>query len=231
MLQMPLDFARYIDHAALHPAMSDAELRQQCQVAVNFNTASICIKPYAVKFAAGIVKNTPVKVCAVVGFPHGSQSTSIKIAETKEAIAAGAAEIDFVINIGKANSADWSYTSDEISRLCALCRQHGALSKVIFENSYLSDKSFIAQLCKISSLAGADFVKTSTGFDFCKASTGQFFTIGALEADVRIMKQNIGPEMQVKASGGIKSLQDIERLWQAGATRFGTSSAASILST
>lgn len=224
-----MDFASMIDHAALHPSLTDDQLRAECSVALKYGTASICIKPYAVKLAASILAGSRVKVCSVVGFPHGSSSIDTKWAETMAAIENGAAEIDAVINVGKANSLDWHYMTEEIAAITELCHSKAAIVKFIFENTFLASDAIKIKLCEICTVAGADFVKTSTGFDYGKLTDGTIGTVGAQENDIRLMRANIASQMQVKASGGIRTLADVERLYALGATRFGTTSTVQIM--
>lgn len=224
-----MDIASMIDHAALHPSLTDEQLRAECSIALQYGTASVCIKPYAVKLAASVLAGSTVKVCTVVGFPHGSTSIDSKWAEVLAAIGNGAAEIDAVINTGKANSLDWQYMNEEISAIAELCRTNGALVKFIFENTFLASDAIKIKLCQICTAAGADFVKTSTGFDYCRLPDGTFGTLGAQDADIVLMRANIAPQMQVKASGGIRTLADVQRLYALGASRFGTSSTVQIL--
>lgn len=224
-----MKIASMIDHAALHPSLTDDQLRAECLVALQYGTASICIKPYAVKLAASVLAGSAVKVCTVVGFPHGSSTIDAKWAETMAAIENGATEIDAVINTGKANSLDWHYMTEEIAAITELCHSKDSTVKFIFENTFLATDAIKVKLCEICTTAGADFVKTSTGFDYYKQADGTFGTLGAQDNDIRIMRANIAPHMQVKASGGIRTLADIERLYALGATRFGTSSTVQIL--
>lgn len=224
-----MDIASKIDHAALHPSLTDEQLRTECLVALQYNTASICIKPYAVKLAASILADSNVKVCTVVGFPHGSSSIDAKWAETMAAIENGATEIDAVINVGKANSLDWTYISEEINAITELCHSKNALVKFIFENTFLTGDDIKIKLCKICSSEGVDFVKTSTGFDYITLPSGAIGTLGAQDGDIKLMRANTASNVQIKASGGIRSLADILRLHALGATRFGTSSTAKIL--
>lgn len=224
-----MDIASMIDHAALHPSLTDEQLRTECLVALQYNTASICIKPYAVKLAASILADSSVKVCTVVGFPHGSSSIDAKWAETMAAIENGATEIDAVINVGKANSLDWTYISEEINAITELCHSKNALVKFIFENTFLTSDDIKIKLCKICSSEGVDFIKTSTGFDYITLPGGAIGTLGAQDGDIKLMRANTVANVQIKASGGIRSLADILRLHALGATRFGTSSTAKII--
>src|SRR6188768_3106239 len=161
------EIAKMIDHSLLHPTMTDEDLEKGVQQAIQYQTASVCIKPYAVKKCAEWLKGTDVLVCTVIGFPHGSHTTDIKVAETKLACEQGCHEIDMVVNIGKVLSGDWDYVANEIRQINAECLAHGASLKVIFENDYLKDEHKI-KLCSICSDIPVAFVKTSTGYGYVK---------------------------------------------------------------
>lgn len=225
-----MNIASLLDHAALHPNMTDAELKAECELAKHYQTASICIKPYAVPLAYDILKDSPVKVCTVIGFPHGNSSIDVKLLETEQAIKEGATEIDMVVNIGKVNSEDWLYVTKEIQTITQCCHSNDVIIKVIFENTYINSDDYKIRLCEICTEAKVDFVKTSTGFDFVKQADGSAKTIGATIEDCTLMKKHISESMEVKASGGIKTKEDIEKLLAVGVTRFGTSSTKALLS-
>ena len=218
-----------IDHALLHPTLTDAALESGCEMAARYRVASVCVKPYAVRGTAGILRGSGVATGTVIGFPHGSPATAIKVAETALACSDGATEIDFVINIGKALSEDWSYLEREIRAISGEAHRHGALTKVIFETAFLPSDAIKAQLCRISEAAGADFVKTSTGFDFVKGSDGKFTTIGATIHDLKLMRATCSPKVQVKASGGVRDLDTLLAVRELGVTRCGTSATQEIL--
>lgn len=222
------EIAGMIDHGILAPQIDDNKILEELNRAIENNVASVCIKPYAVMFAAKYLKETNVKVGTVVGFPHGSNSIKVKVIETMDAIENGAQEIDMVVNIGKVLSEDWDYITKEIGEVTRFCKMNDVVIKVIFETTYLKDE-LIVQLCKICTQAGVDYVKTSTGFDFVKDDKGSFYTIGATVAQCELMKKNVGEAVGIKASGGIKNLQQAEALIKAGATRLGTSSTEQIL--
>jgi deoxyribose-phosphate aldolase len=223
------ELAGMIDHALLHPTMSDAELRAGCTLAAKLGVASVCIKPYAVALAADVLRGSDVAVGTVIGFPHGSNATEIKRMETARACADGAREIDMVINIGKAMSGDWRYVEEDIRAVCHEAHTHGALVKVIFENDFFASDATKIQLCKISESAGADFVKTSTGFGFVKRPDGSFSTSGATAHDVILMRANVTSRVQVKAAGGVRDLTGLIAMRDLGVTRCGTSASAAIL--
>ncbi|QHV97681.1 deoxyribose-phosphate aldolase [Spirosoma endbachense] len=223
------DIAKLIDHALLHPTQTDAELRAGCQVALAYNVASVCIKPYAVSMAAKLLAGSSVRVGTVIGFPHGSNALSLKLAETVQACRDGAVEIDMVVNIGKALSKDWSYISDEIRAVFYTCQEFGAILKVIFETDFLSDDALKIRLCQICTEVGVEFVKTSSGFGFVKGTDGKYDYQGATEHDLRLMLTHVGPNVQVKASGGIRTLDELLKLNAMGVSRIGTSSTVAII--
>ena len=220
--------ASCIDHALLHPTMTDDEIRSGCELANRLKVASVCVKPYAVPLATRILKDSPVKVGTVIGFPHGSHPTPIKAAEAEWCCQAGAVELDMVINIGKAIQGDWDYVSEDIRAVASVARKSGALLKVIFETDYLTDTT-IQKLCDLSVRAGADFVKTSTGFGFRKLSDGNYNYVGATTDHVTMMRDHCPATVRVKASGGIRSFQEADRFRQLGATRLGTSASEAIV--
>jgi deoxyribose-phosphate aldolase len=155
--------AKMIDHSLLHPTMTDADLIAGCELAKYYDVATVCIKPYFVKQAAELLKDSDVKVCTVVGFPHGSSTIQLKVAETRQACKDGATEIDMVVNVGKVLSEDWRYVKKEINAILKESHKYGAILKVIFENDFLPKDKFKIKLCKICSILGVEFVKTSTG--------------------------------------------------------------------
>ncbi len=221
--------ARLIDHALLHPTLSDDELRAGCEVARQYNVASVCVKPYAVPLAVEALAGSNVVVGTVIGFPHGSHATEAKAAEAKIACEQGATELDMVANIGKAIQGDWEYVEQDIHAVVEVAHQHGAITKVIFENDYLPNDDIKIGLCKVSERAGAEFVKTSTGFGFVKQPDGGYNYIGATGEDVRLMRANCGDKVQVKAAGGIRNYADAAKLRDLGCTRIGASATAAIV--
>lgn len=197
-------------------------------MAKKYNVAAVCIKPYAVRLAKEVLSGSSVAVCTVVGFPHGSSNTEIKVMETKKACEDGATEIDFVVNIGKVLSGDWDYVSKEIKVVNDTAVEKGAIVKVIFENDYLTDDCKI-KLCHVCNKHRVAFVKTSTGYGFVKQSDGTYMYRGAVDSDVILMRRECIPEIQIKAAGRIRTLDDLLRLKQLGATRIGTSATVAIL--
>ncbi|MFD2936616.1 deoxyribose-phosphate aldolase [Spirosoma flavum] len=230
MIPIPIpEIAKLIDHALLHPTLTDAELQAGCKQALVYDVASVCIKPYAVSMASALLAGSDVRVGTVIGFPHGSNALSIKVAETVQACQDGAVEIDMVVTIGKVLNEDWRYVTDEIRAVHYTCQTYGAVLKVIFETDFLSDDALKIRLCKICTEVGVEFVKTSTGFGFVKDHTGKYDYKGATEHDLQLMLDHVGPGVQVKASGGIRTLDELLKVKQMGVTRVGTSSTAAII--
>lgn len=226
---MSESIARRIDHSLLHPTLTDAELRAGLEEARALHVASVCIKPYAVRLAADALAGSGVAVCTVIGFPHGSSSTEAKAAEAEIACRDGATELDMVINVGKALSGDWAYVEQDVRAVVDVAHRHGAKTKVIFENDYLTRDEQKIKLCDICRRAGAEWVKTSTGFGFVKQPSGDYNYRGATPDDVALMQRHAGPTMQVKAAGGIRSYADARQFADLGATRIGASATAAIV--
>lgn len=223
------ELAKMIDHSLLNPAMTDKELEEGCEVAKKYKTASVCIKPYAVKMAAKWLKGSGVDVCTVVGFPHGNSSVESKAFETEQACKDGALEVDMVINVGKALSGDWDYITNEIKTLNDICVKHNSILKVIFENDYISSDDVKIKLCQICSSLNVAFVKTSTGYGFVKQANGNFVALGATDPDLALMRKYSSPGVQVKAAGGVRTFEDCIRMIGLGVDRIGTSATISIL--
>lgn len=230
------ELAGMIDHSLLHPTLTDQELEEGCRLAARYGVASVCIKPYFVQRAAEILKGTPVRVGAVIGFPHGNSTTESKRYETELACKDGAVEIDMVINIGKALSGDWAYVQSDINAVCNEAHSRGAKVKVIFENDYLgqggaglSSEQLKRKLGQVCERAGADWIKTSTGYGFVKGPDGKYSYQGATEADLRLMRSSVSDKVQVKAAGGVRDLDGLIRVRELGASRCGASATAAIL--
>jgi deoxyribose-phosphate aldolase len=221
--------AKMIDHSILNPVHTDEDLIKQCQVARKYNVASVCVKPYAVKQAVEQLKGSDVLVGCVIGFPHGNSSTAVKVFEADEACRDGAVEIDMVINVGKALGGQWEYVEDEIRKVTDICHKHGAIVKVIFETDYVKKTEDKIRLCEICTRAGADFVKTSTGYGYVKLPSGDYNYTGATLADVELMRKHSGPAVQVKCAGGVRTLDDLLKMKEAGATRSGATATEAIL--
>ncbi len=209
--------AKMFDHTLLKADATKAQVEKICEEAVQYGFASVCVNSYYTKFVAEKLKGSDVKTCTVVGFPLGQMSTKAKTAETEIAVADGAQEIDMVINVGALKEGSYDIVSEDIRAVKAACGS--ALLKVIIETCLLTDEEK-EKSCEISKAAGADFVKTSTGF-----STG-----GATARDVALMRKAVGPDLGVKASGGIRDKETAEKMVAAGATRLGTSATIAILS-
>jgi deoxyribose-phosphate aldolase len=223
------ELAKMIDHSLLHPTMTDRELAAGCRLARKYKVAAVCIKPYAVKEAARLLKGSGVAVGAVVGFPHGSSTTASKRYETELACRDGATEIDMVINIGKALSGDWAYVERDIRAVVREARRHGAVVKVIFENDFLEGDAIKRKLCRISEKAGAAFVKTSTGYGFVKGPDGGYGYKGATGHDLTLMRRTVSRKVQVKAAGGVRDLDALMHVRDLGTTRCGATATAAML--
>ena len=220
--------AKMIDHSLLHPTMTDAQLVSGCEVARKCEVATACVKPYAVGMAHEVLAGSGVEVCTVVGFPHGSSNTAIKLIEAEEAVLAGAKEIDVVVNVGKALGGDWDYVAREVRLINQLVVAGGALLKVIFENDYLSDEQII-RLCELCSEIQVAFVKTSTGYGFVKQQNGMYSYRGATDHHLRLMRQHCAATVQIKAAGGVRSLDDLLRVRDLGVTRIGATTTEAML--
>lgn len=211
-----MNYAKLIDHTILKADATDQEVSKVCQEAKTFEFKSVCVNSGFVKKVAAELKGSGVLVCSVVGFPLGAMTIQAKAFETKEAIEAGADEIDMVINISKLKDKDDKYVLNDIKAVVDAAK--GKNVKVILETCLLNAEEKV-RACQIAVKAGAHFVKTSTGFS----------TAGATEDDIRLMRQTVGPNLGVKASGGVRSLEDLEKMVKAGATRIGTSSGVKII--
>ncbi|MDS9471022.1 deoxyribose-phosphate aldolase [Sporosarcina pasteurii] len=214
---MNTDFAKYIDHTLLKADAKKDAIIDLCNEAKMYSFASVCVNPTWVKTAAELLEGTPVKVCTVIGFPLGTSTTETKAFETKNAIQNGATEIDMVVNIGALRGGDDELVKRDIQAVVEAAADN-AIVKVIIETSLLTDAEK-RTACELAVVAGVDFVKTSTGF-----STG-----GATVEDVKLMRGVVGPELGVKASGGVRSFEDMEQMIEAGATRIGASSGVQIM--
>ncbi|HVU85693.1 MAG TPA: deoxyribose-phosphate aldolase [Pirellulales bacterium] len=226
---MDATIARMIDYSLLPPVLTDDELRDGCRRAVELSVASVCIKPYAVPLAATLLAGSTVAVGTVIGFPHGSHHTVVKVFEAELACREGATELDMVVNPGKVLSRDWAYVEADIRAVVDAAHSVGALVKVIFENDFLPDDALKIELCQICRRVGADFVKTSTGYGFVRQSAGGYNYRGATEHDVALMKAHAGPTMQVKAAGGVRTHAEAVRMRELGATRIGTSAPEALI--
>lgn len=212
------EIAKMIDHSLLNPALTTQELDTGCKLARQYEVASVCILPYYLARCAELLRGSGVQPSTTIGFPQGANTTAVKIAEIQQALKDGGTELDAVINIGKARSGDWDYVGREIETMTRATHGGRAKIKLIFENAYLDDAAKI-RLCDICGQIGVDWVKTSTGF----ASTG------ATVADVKLMREHSPSHVQVKAAGGVRTLDALLEFRAAGATRVGSSSTAQIL--
>lgn len=212
------DIAKMIDHSLLNPVLTDEELEQGCRLAREYDVASVCIKPYYLKRCAQLLEGSEVLPSTTIGFPHGGHTTAIKVAEAKQALDDGGVELDMVVNIGKVLSGDWAYVRDDIRAVVEVTHERGGIVKVIFENYYLQDEHKV-RLCEICAEVGADFVKTSTGF-----APG-----GATIEDLKLMRQHSPPHVQVKAAGGIRTLDAVLEVRAIGVTRVGATRTVEIL--
>jgi deoxyribose-phosphate aldolase len=210
--------ARRIDHSLLGPTLTRAELEQGCRLAAAYQVASVCIKPYAVGLAARILDGTGVNVGTTIGFPHGCNMTAIKVAESRQALADGAIELDMVVNIGQVLGAEWDAVASDIAAVTSVAHEGGGIVKVIFENCYLNSEQK-TKLCVICGEVGADYVKTSTGY-----GTG-----GATHDDLRLMRAAAPASVKLKAAGGVRDLDSAIEAVKLGCDRLGASRTAEIL--
>lgn len=210
--------AKVIDHSLLRPELTEADVIAGCELAARYHTATVSVKPCHTHLAARLLKDTDVRVSAVVGFPHGHSLTAIKVAEAEQAMDDGAVELDMVLNIGQLRSGKADEVRLDIQAVCDAAHARGARVKVIFENAYLTDEQKILA-CQLSEAAGADWVKTSTGFA----------PSGATLDDLRLMRAHVSEKVQVKAAGGVRTLDALLDVVDTGATRCGATATASIL--
>jgi deoxyribose-phosphate aldolase len=213
-----LDIAKMIDHSLLQPTLTDAELEAGCRLALQYDVASVCIKPYYLKRCAELLAGSTVKASTTIGFPHGGHTTRIKVLETEEALDDGGEELDMVVNIGKVLSGDWQYVRDDIKAVVDASHARGQVVKVIFENCFLQDAHKI-RLCEICGEVGADFVKTSTGYG----------ESGATIDDLKLMRKHSPGRVQVKAAGGVRDFDKLLEVRALGVSRIGASRTAQML--
>ncbi len=213
-----LDIAKMIDHSLLKPTLTTEELEAGCQLALAYDVASVCILPYYLKRCAEVLRGSDVAASTTIGFPHGGHTTVIKRAEAEQALADGCQELDMVVNISQVLSGDWDYVQDDIAAVIEPAHAAGQRVKVIFENCYLEDAHKI-RLCEICSELGADWVKTSTGY-----GTG-----GATIEDLRLMVEHTPDHVQVKAAGGVRTLEKLLEVRGLGVTRVGATATQVIL--
>ena len=214
------DFARLIDHTNLHADATEEDMKKLCDEAKKYHFKMVAINEVQSEFCAQQLKGTDIDTGAAISFPLGQTTITCKLAETKDALQNGANEIDYVVNLTQVKVHDWSYIEDEMTQMVDLCHDHDVPCKVIFETCYLT-KAEIKQLALIAKKVKPDFVKTSTGFG----------TAGAKVEDVKLMKENVGSNVKVKAAGGIRNTDDFLAMIAAGAERIGTSSGVKIIET
>lgn len=212
------ELARLIDHTILRPEATETDVAEVCAAALKYEFASVCVNGCWVPLASAKLEGSRVKVCTVVGFPLGASSSSVKVAEAMLALDEGAHELDMVINVGRLKAGDDTYVESEIGSIVEVAHRRGAIVKVIIETALLTDEEKV-RACQRSVAAGADFVKTSTGF--AKS--------GATAVDIALMRRTVGPEIGVKASGGVRTLADLLTMVEAGASRIGASSSVAIV--
>ena len=212
------DVANVIDHSLLQPNITLDGLREGCDIAKKYNCVSVCVRPSDLEIVSEELKDTDILVTTVIGFPHGTCTTKTKVFETQDAVASGAVEVDMVLNICRLLSGDLAYVEDDIAAVAAAAHQGGALLKVIFENYYLTDEQK-KTACAICEKVGADFVKTSTGY-----AAG-----GATIEDLKLMRACCGPNVQVKAAGGVRTLDASLAVMSTGTIRIGTRSTVDIM--
>jgi len=212
------DVSKMIDHSLLNPALTTDELEQGCLIARQYDVASACVMPYYLKRCAEILAGSGVKASATIGFPHGGHLTKIKVFEAAQALEDGGEELDMVVNISKVLSGDWDYVRADIKAVIDVAHERGRKVKVIFENAYLKDESKV-RLCEICGELGADWVKTSTGYA----------TSGAMDEDLILMRKHSPPCVQVKAAGGVRTLDRLLEVRALGATRAGATQTVAML--
>jgi deoxyribose-phosphate aldolase len=212
------DIAKTIDHSLLRPELDDAFIENGCRLAAKYDVASVCVRPDDVRRAAAILAGTDVKVGTTIGFPHGSHATATKVFEARQALADGATELDMVLKIGALKSGRDRDVEDDIRAVVEVAHAAGAIVKVIFENAYLTDEEKV-RACHLTEAAGGDFVKTSTGF-----APG-----GATHEDLALMRRETSPHVQVKAAGGVRTLDALLAVMALGTTRIGATATEAII--
>jgi deoxyribose-phosphate aldolase len=214
----PHDIAKMLDHSTLQPFLTQADVRRGCETALKYDTASVCARPADMKLVSQMLRGSDVKVCTVIGFPHGNHVPAIKLAEAQAALNDGCEELDMVINVGRLLAGEDQYVQDEIRSICDLAHSRSAKVKVIIETCYLSDEQKV-RVCKLAAAARADWVKTSTGYG----------TAGCKVEDVKLMRASVPADCQVKGSGGIRDLDTVLAVRAAGASRCGVSATEAIM--
>ncbi|KAG4426032.1 hypothetical protein IFR04_000739 [Cadophora malorum] len=222
------ELALMIDHSLLHPTMTDDEVLSGLEICKKYNVKTACIKPYHLPFARKALEGTPILLCPVIGFPHGNSTLEVKKFEAVRAVEEGGKEIDMVVNIGRVKSGKWEFVRHEIETLNRTVVERGAILKVIFENDYLTDAE-IVKLCEICSDVSVAFVKTSTGYGFTKLPSGDYNYKGATTRHLELMRKHTTENVQIKAAGGVRTLDDLLRVRALGVTRVGATATEAIL--
>lgn len=222
------ELAKMIDHSLLHPTMTDAIIKEGCELAIKYQVATCCVKPYSNRMVTELLKGSGVGVCSVIGFPHGNSTTTMKVKETEEAIADGATEIDMVANCGKVLGGDWGFVTADIKAVNDACVANNAILKVIFENDFLENEHII-KLCEICSELEVAFVKTSSGYGMVKQPNGFYSYKGATMEHLKLMREHCPPSVEIKAAGGVRTLDDFLAVREIGVSRVGASATDKIL--
>ena len=212
------DIAKMLDHSTLQPFLTEEDIIKGCKTALKYGTASVCARPADMPLVAKLLKGSDVKVCTVIGFPHGAHKTETKVFEARQAVADGCTELDMVIHIGKLLSGDDDYVLNDIAQVVKEAHAAGAIVKVILETCYLNEEQKI-RACRLSKEAGADFVKTSTGYG----------TKGCTIEDLKLMRKSVPDTMRIKGSGGIRDLDTVLAARAVGASRCGVSATEAIM--
>ncbi len=218
MALTPKDIASMLDHSTLQPWLTEKDIRHGCGIALKYGTASVCARPCDVPILAEMLEGSGVKVCTVIGFPHGTNETAVKLAEAQLALAEGCEELDMVLNIGWLKAGNCAEVENEIRMIASAAHQAGAILKVILETCYLTEEEKITA-CRLSERAGADFVKTSTGYG----------SAGCTIEDLKLMRANVSEKVRIKGSGGIRDLDTVLAAREAGASRCGVSATEKIM--
>ena len=214
----PSEIARMLDHSMLQPWLTEEDIRKGCAVAIKYHTAAVCARPCDMKLVAALLKGTDIAPCTVIGFPHGAHLTAVKVYEAEQAILDGCAELDMVINICRLKAGDDAYVENDIRAVAEAAHRGGAILKVIIETCCLTDEEKV-RACQLAEKAGADFVKTSTGYG----------SHGATPEDVALMRAAVSDRVKVKAAGGMRTLDAILAVREAGADRCGVSATEAIM--
>ncbi|MBR2824241.1 MAG: deoxyribose-phosphate aldolase [Clostridia bacterium] len=218
MALTPKDIASMLDHSTLQPWLTEADIRHGCEIALKYGTASVCARPCDVPILSEMLEGSGVRVCTVIGFPHGANETAVKLAEAQLALAEGCEELDMVLNIGKLKAGAYEEVGNEIRLIANAAHEAGAILKVILETCYLTDEEKVTA-CHLSEQAGADFVKTSTGYG----------SAGCTIEDLKLMRSSVSQKVRIKGSGGIRDLDTVLAARAAGASRCGVSATEKIM--